>query len=258
MWRAILAKRLALLAAFTAAWELAGGGLVRGFELVDPFFISRPSLILGDLVTGLRTGRLLIDTGVTLLESLISLVVGTLTGTLAGLVFAFWKGLDDVAEPFMSALNALPRPALAPLAVLWLGLGIWSKVFVGWSLVFFVMFYNVYYGIKTIDQDVVNALRVMKATRLQMVRIVILPAVFSWIFAGLRVSVSYALIGAIIGEFVGATAGLGYQLVTAQGLLQIERLYSALVLTAVAAVGVSSAARRVEARLLKWRPTVHV
>jgi NitT/TauT family transport system permease protein len=254
----VIAYRLLVLCGGLLFWQFSAGGLIPGVRLVDPFFISSPSRIAVDLKNGFADGLLLRDVGVTVFEAFAGLAVGMVTGVAVGLAFGMWKPLEQVGEPFMAALNAMPRPAIAPLAVLWLGIGIGSKILLAWSLVFFLVFYNTYLGVKTVDQDVVNAIRVMRARPAQLVRIVILPSVFSWIFAAFRLSVSYALIGAIIGEFVGATAGLGYQLITAEGLLQTDRVYSALVLVGTIAVLLTSAAKILEDRVLKWRPQVAV
>jgi NitT/TauT family transport system permease protein len=239
-------------------WQFAAGDLVPGVRLVDPFFISSPSRIFFDLIAGLKSGVLLRDLGVTLFEAFAGLVIGMITGVVVGLLFGMWKPLEQVGEPFMAALNALPRPAIAPLAVLWFGIGFGSKILLAWSLVFFLVFYNTYLGVKTVDQDIVNAIRVMKARPVQMIRIVIFPSVFSWIFAAFRISVSYALIGAIIGEFVGATSGLGYQLISAEGLMQTDRVYTALFLVGSTAVLLTAGAKMLENRILKWRPPISV
>jgi NitT/TauT family transport system permease protein len=254
----VIIGRLLVLCIGLLVWEFAAGDLVRGVRLVDPFFISSPSRIAADLRQGFSDGILLTHVGVTLFEAFAGLLIGMITGIAAGLAFGIWRPLEQIAEPFMSALNALPRPAIAPLMVLWLGIGLASKVLLAWSLVFFLVFYNTYLGVKTIDQDIVNAMRVMRATSTQLIRIVVLPSVFSWIFAALRLSVSYALIGAIIGEFVGATAGIGYQLIAAEGLLQTDRVYSALVLVGIIAALLTTLAKMLENRILKWRPPVSV
>jgi NitT/TauT family transport system permease protein len=123
-----------------------------------------------------------------------------------------------------------------------------------WSLVFFVAFYSALQGVKSIDQDVIDAVRVMRASRRQMLRMVLLPAVFSWAFAAFKLSVGYAIIGAIVGEFVGATSGLGYQLTKAQGLLDTDRVFSIVVVTGVVAGLVLYLAQRVENAVVKWRP----
>jgi NitT/TauT family transport system permease protein len=254
----VIIGRLLVLGLGLLFWQFAAGDLVPGLRLVDPFFISSPSRIAVDLQKGFADGVLLKDVGITLFESFAGLVIGLVTGVAAGLAFGMWRPLELIAEPFMSAFNALPRPAIAPLAVLWLGIGLASKVLLAWSLVFFLVFYNTYLGVKTIDQDIINAMRVMRASRPQLIRIVVFPSVFSWIFAALRLSVSYALIGAIIGEFVGATAGIGYQLIAAEGLLQTDRVYSALILVGIAAVLLTTLAKMLENRILKWRPSVSV
>jgi NitT/TauT family transport system permease protein len=233
-------------------WQLLSG------DVLDPYFVSSPSRIAGDLQDGFADGRLIDDVATTLLEAAIGLVTGMITGILAGLALAFSRTLDRVMEPILGALNAIPRPALAPLFVLWFGLGMTSKVLVAWSLVFFVAFYNAYQGVKSIDQDVINAVRVMRAGRRQMLRIVVLPAVFSWVFAAFKLSVGYALVGAIVGEFVGATSGLGFQLTQAQGLLDTDRVFSIVVLTGIIASIVLYLADRLERVVLKWRPQVQV
>ncbi len=248
----ILAIRLFIIAAALVAWQVSSG------TLVDPYFISSPVRIGGDLAQGFATGRLLSDVGTTMLEAGIGLALGMVSGIVAGLAFAFWRTVDRVLEPILGALNAIPRPALAPLFVLWFGLGMTSKVLVAWSLVFFVAFYNAYQGVKSIDQDVINSVRVMRASRTQLLRMVVLPAVFTWVFAAFKLSVGYALVGAIVGEFVGATSGLGFQLTQAQGLLDTDRVFAIVVLTGLVAAFVLYLADRAENALLKWRPQVQM
>jgi NitT/TauT family transport system permease protein len=242
--------RLLFLVAVIGIWQLCSD------RLIDPYYISSPSRIGEDIWEGFTEGSLARDIGTTMSEAGIGLVLGMVTGIVAGLVFAVVPLLDRVLEPFVGAINAVPRPALAPLFVLWFGLGLTSKVLVVWSLVFFVAFYNAYQGVKSIDQDVINAVRVMRAGRRQMLSIVVLPAVFSWVFAAFKLSVGYAMIGAILGEFVGATSGLGFQLTQAQGLLDTDRVFSIVVVTGVLAAVVLWLAQQLENRLLKWRPQV--
>jgi NitT/TauT family transport system permease protein len=244
----VLIVRLGVIVGFFLLWQFSSG------RLIDPYFVSSPSNIAVDLFEGFSDGRLLGDVGTTMYEAGAGLIIGMVSGILVGLVFAFWPLVDKVMEPILGALNAVPRPALAPLFVLWFGLGMTSKILVAWSLVFFVAFYNAYQGIKSIDQDVINSVRVMRAGRRQLLKIVVLPAVFSWVFAAFKLSVGYALVGAMIGEFVGATSGLGYQLTQAQGLLDTDRVFSIVILTGVVAAVVLFLADRLERSLLKWRP----
>jgi NitT/TauT family transport system permease protein len=248
----IFAMRAVVIAAVLAIWQLLSG------PVLDPYFVSSPSRIAADLADGFREGNLLSDVGITMVEAAIGLVVGMVTGIVLGIAFAFWPTVDKIFEPILGAVNALPRPALAPLFVLWFGLGMSSKVLVALSLVFFVAFYNAYQGVKSIDQDVVNSVRVMRASRVALLRMVVLPAVFSWVFAAFKLSVGYALVGAIVGEFVGSTSGLGYELTQAQGLLDTDRVFAIVILTGIVASIVLFLADRAEARLLKWRPQVNI
>lgn len=248
--------RAGIVLLFLFLWELSSGDLIPQVQLIDPFFMSSPSRVLEDLGAGIASGSLLNDLRFTLTTAAIGLLLGLVTGMAVGILFAYSKIITDLFEPFMAMFNSLPRPALAPIAILWFGMGSASKIFIAWTMVFFVAFYNTFEGIKSIDATVLDAVRVMKPSRLQVVRFVVLPAVISWVFAALKLSVSMALIGTIIGEFVGSTQGLGYQLMTAQGLLQTDRVFSVFVLIAIVASALLALAGSVEKRIVKWRPDV--
>lgn len=250
--------RLILTIVFLLFWEGLTGGIYAGFSPIDPFYTSSPSRIAKELYKLFFSGSVIKDIYITLTEAISGLLIGILSGVSVGLLFAYSKRISDIFEPLMSAFNSLPRPVLAPLTVFWFGIGFLSKVFLSWSIVFFVIFYNTYLGVKSIEPEILNVLRVMGANRLQMLRIVILPSVASWIFAGLRLSVSYALIGAIIGEFVGATGGLGYQMIYAEGLLLTDRLYALVFLVGFIGLGMVELAKLVERRALRWRPEVYL
>lgn len=244
------------LAALLFLWEALAGGVHPSLSLLDPFYSSSPSRIARELYVLFFQENILKDVLVTLGEAFSGLAMGIASGVALGLLFAYSDTVSSTLEPFLSALNSIPRPALAPLVIFWFGIGIFSKIFLAWSIVFFVIFYNTYLGIRSIDPDILNVMRVMGASRLQTMRIVILPSVASWIFAGLRLSVSYALIGAIIGEFVGATAGVGYQLIYAEGLLMSDRLYALVFVVGIMGATVVEVAKRIEGKLLRWRPEV--
>ncbi|MCS7135593.1 MAG: ABC transporter permease [Nitrososphaerota archaeon] len=249
-------RRLMLLITFLFLWEALAGGIHPSFSLFDPFYSSSPTRIARELYVLFFQENILKDILITLGEAFAGLVIGIASGVALGLIFAYSEPIASTFEPLMSALNSIPRPALAPLVIFWFGIGIFSKIFLAWSIVFFVIFYNTYLGIKSIDPDILNVMRVMNASRFQTMRIVILPSVASWIFAGLRLSISYALIGAIIGEFVGATAGIGYQLIYAEGLLMSDRLYALVLIIAVMGATLVEITKRVESKLLRWRPEV--
>lgn len=245
---ALAVQRIILIFLFLAIWEFGSG------RLIDPFYISSPSLIISDLMEGFGPGGTLwLDTGLTLLESGIGLLAGLVSGLVVAIIFLEWRWLDRLLEPILAIMNAVPRPALAPLAVLWFGLSLWSKVFIAWSLVFFVVFYNAYEGGRAVNPDIVKALKVMGARKLDVLYFVTLPAVASWVFAAFKLSVAYALIGAIVGEFVGAVGGLGYQLIQAQGLLNTDRVFTVLVVTGLLAWIALTLAGLLERRMLRWR-----
>ncbi|TAK85391.1 MAG: ABC transporter permease [Betaproteobacteria bacterium] len=243
--------RFGVLGAFLIGWELLTGGWIKATSPTALYF-SSPLKIIGAFQHEYVV--LFTDLVVTLVEAFAGLVSGTITGVLIGVLFARYRLLDRVFEPFFQAVNAVPRPALAPLLVIWFGLGMSSKILASWSAVFFVVFYNVYAGVKAIDPDYIRAIRLLGASSGQIVSIVVVPSVVSWIFAALRVSVAFSLLGAIVGEFAGATEGLGYRLLVSEGLLQTDMVYAILVLLMVVGVTLTSLAQRVEKRLLRWRP----
>lgn len=250
----IVTRALVVFIAF-GAWEALAGGFGTGWSVLHPLLFSSPSRVAYDLYLIFSTGLLWTDIAVTLQEAFGGLALGMTTGFAVGLLCAFSPFTARVLEPFMAAVNAVPRVALAPIFILWLGLGPASKVVLAWVVVFFVVFYNTYQGVLSVDPDMIKAIRVAGASSRQILRIVILPSVFSWAFAALRPSLGFALIAAVAGEFVGANKGLGYHLMMAQGLLLTERIYSILLVLMVVGVIVGEGSRRIESRVLRWRPT---
>jgi NitT/TauT family transport system permease protein len=236
-------------------WEVLAGGLGSGLRVVDPVLFSRPTLVAADLHEGFRNGEFTEDLLFTLQSSMWGLALGMVSGILIGFVFAYTRWLNRLFEPLMVAFNSLPRPALGPVLVLIFGLGMASKIVLSWSIVFFVVFYNTYAGILSVDADLVKVARIMGSGRLQIFRYVIVPSVFSWVFAALRVSVAFALVGAVVGEFVGSTRGLGYQMEAARGILNSDRVYALLVILMAIGVMLTEASKVVERRLLRWRPS---
>lgn len=251
----LVARRLALIVALLVVWEAITGGFGGAFRVVDPILVSRPSGAAAELARYAGTGLLARDVVTTLQEAFAGLALGMVLGVLLGLILGYARPIAETVEPVLVALNSLPRIALAPVLILAFGLGIASKIFLAFITVFFVIFFNTYLGVQSVDPDLVKAVTVMGGGRLQLARYVVLPSVFSWIFAALRTSVSFALSGAVVGEFVGATAGLGYRMVIAAGLLDTERVYAILLLLMLVAVTLVEVAKRIEARLLRWRPT---
>ncbi len=251
-------QRLLVIVFIVFVWELTTGGIHPDFVLFPPLLASRPSLIIIDLYDYIGSGLFLKDFFFTMQAAFAGLFIGIITGVSLGLLFAYNKSIAETLDPIFIGFNSLPRPALAPLLLIWFGLGIASKIFLAWSIVFFLIFYNTLQGVRSIDPDLMKTVKVMGASRLQIMRYVILPAVFSWIFAAFRVSVSFALIGAIIGEFVGSHAGLGYRMAYSAGLFMTHRVYGILILLMFIGAFLVEISKKIENMVLKWRPQIIV
>ena len=249
-----LLGQMAVIAAALLLWEILAGGFGLGIHVIDPIFFSRPSRIAVDLFEGIREGEFTGDFAFTLEAAMWGLLLGMASGMFVGFLFAYVPLLNRLFEPLMIGFNSLPRPALGPVVVLIFGLGMVSKVVLSWSIVFFVVFYNTYAGILSVDPDLVKVARTMGSSRIQVLWFVVLPSVFSWVFAALRVSVAFALVGAVVGEFVGSTKGLGYQMMAASGFLNSSRVYSILLILMAIGVVLTEASKIIERRLLRWRP----
>lgn len=244
-----------VVAGVVAAWEATTGGFGLGWDLFPRAILAQPSQIARDVAEYAQSGLLLLDLRTTLTEAFLGFLLGTAGGVVVGLVFGYVEVLAAVLEPIMVALNSLPRITVAPIVIVWFGLGIASKVALSLFTVFFVIFFNTYLGMRNVDADLVKAVRVMGGTPRDVARMVILPSVASWIFAALRTSVSFALSGAIVGEFVGSSNGLGYRMLVAAGLLDTPRVFDIMLLLMVVGVTLVGISQRVERYLLRWRPS---
>ncbi len=250
----VILLRAALLVALLLAWEATTGGLGLGWKVFETSIVARPSAIARDFGDYARTGLLVRDVRATLSEAFLGLFLGAAGGIAVGLLFGYWTMVADVFEPIMVALNSLPRITLAPMVILWFGLGMTSKVVLSLFTVFFVIFFNTFLGVRNVDPELVRAVRAMGGGPHDVARMVVIPAVASWIFAALRTSVSFALSGAVVGEFVGSTSGLGYRMLLAAGLLRTELVFAIMLLLMVVGVSLVELSRRVERYLLRWRP----
>jgi NitT/TauT family transport system permease protein len=191
---------------------------------------------------------------VTLLET----VLAFLLGTVAGLVIGMWLALSPIAaailDPYIKAMNSMPRVILAPIFAVWFGLGIASKVALGFTLVFFIVFFNVYQGVKEVSPTVLANARMLGAGRNQLLRHVYLPSATSWVFSSLHTSVGLAFVGAVVGEYLGSSRGVGYLILQAEGTFDINTVMAGiLVLTAFALV-LDWAVGRLESHLMRWQP----
>lgn len=236
-----------------ALWEL----LTR-MGLIDPFFIAPPSDIIERLGQWIRDGSIWNHLGVTMLESFLALVIGGVLGLALGFLLGRVRILADLLDPYIKISNAMPRVVLAPLFLLWFGLGIWSKVVLGVTLVFFIVFFNTYQGIREVDRVLIDNSRMLHASERQLLRHVYLPSALTWIFASLHVSVGFAIVGAVIGEYLGASRGMGYMIAQAQGTFDTAGVFAGLVLLAVVVSIIDVLVHRVERHLLSWKPDISI
>jgi NitT/TauT family transport system permease protein len=191
---------------------------------------------------------------VTLVETLLAFGIGSVMGLLCGLWLALSPMASAILEPYIKALNSMPRIILAPIFAVWFGLGIASKVALGVTLVFFIVFFNVYQGVKEVSPVVLANARMLGANSKQLLRHVYLPSATSWVFSSLHTSVGLAFVGAVVGEYLGSSQGVGYLILQAEGTFDINTVMAGiLVLTAFALV-LDALVGKVEKRLMKWQP----
>ena len=252
--------QLAMLVAIFVTWQvLSQPGLVPPFVWDNPdraaFFFGEPVRIFRVIWVWFSEGEIYKHLWVTLQETALAFVIGSV----AGLAMGLWLGLSPTAsalfDPYITAMNAMPRVVLAPIFMVWFGLGIWSKVALGVTLVFFIVFFNVYQGVKEVSPVVLNNTVMLGANRKQLLRHVYLPSATSWVFSSLHIAVGMAFVGAVVGEYLGSASGIGYLIQQAEGAFDINTVFAGiLVLTAFALV-LDFAVTKVEKRLLVWRPT---
>jgi NitT/TauT family transport system permease protein len=244
----VLASQVALGLAIVAIWQ----GLVAA-GVLDPFFVSRPSAIAVRIAQWISTGSLWGHLVTTVEESLLGLLVGAILGIALGFALARAPFVAAVCDPYIKMLNAIPRVVLAPLFLLWLGLGIWSKVALAVTLVFFVMFFNTYQGVRDADRVLIDNVRMLGASERQLVRHVLVPSALTWIFSSLQTSLGFAMVGAVVGEYLGATRGLGYVISQAEGTFDTTGVFAGMTVLAIVVVVASAGVTRLEQWLLRWK-----
>jgi len=241
--------RFVIIGGFLLLWEIASG------RWIEPFLISSPSRILSSLVTGFTSGDLIQHTWVTFQEIAIGFPVGAISGIALGYSFGRSRLLAEIFEPIIIALNGIPRTALAPLFIVWLGIGLWSKVGVVFLLTFFLNFFNTYTGMRQMDREYVDLANLMGVRGWKLTFKVILPAISPYVFTGIRTSIPFAVIGAIVGEFVASQAGLGTVIVNAQTNLNTPVAFAALVWISVVGLLLYGAVGLAARRWAPWADT---
>jgi NitT/TauT family transport system permease protein len=245
-------------------------------DLLDPYFISKPSeifeqfLILSCLKSKLGVfngwfngdfakcmahteNNLWIATGVTLKNTFFGFVTGVTSGFAAGLVLGRSDRLSAIFQPFITAVNSIPRIALAPIIVLAFGIGDTSKVVTSWIVVVFLVFFNTFEGARSIDEGFVNAARLLGASEWQITRTVVIPSTMAWVFASLTPAISFALIGVIVGEFIGAERGIGRLIIESEARGEASGMMVAVTILMIVGVVLSAGIKRLQTHLLRWR-----
>lgn len=247
--RAMWPWHLGLLALIFGSWHV-----LTSTQVLPPFFFGEPWVVAQRIADWFVGGKIYPHLGVTLLETVLAFAIGTLLGLATGL----WLGLSPFAarllDPYITAINSMPRVILAPIFALWLGLGIWSKVLLGVTLVYFIVFFSVYHGVREVSPTVLANARMLGATRRQLLRHVYLPSATSWVFASLHTSVGMAFVGAVVGEYLGSASGVGYLILQAEGVFDVNTVFAGVLVLTFAALLLDRVVTLAERKLLNWRP----
>ncbi len=248
-----------LLALFSFWWAMTKPGLLPNVMFDNDrqaaFFFGEPLKVMARIWAWfVADADIYRHLAVTLIETLLAFAIGSVLGLASGLWLALSPLASAILEPYVKALNSMPRIILAPIFAVWFGLGIASKVALGVTLVFFIVFFNVYQGVKEVSPVILANARMLGASPRQLLRHVYLPSATSWVFSSLHTSVGLAFVGAVVGEYLGSSQGVGYLILQAEGTFDINTVMAGiLVLTAFALV-IDAGVSHVERRLMKWQP----
>ena len=259
-WRVRAGQWGLLVAVFIFWWLMTKPGLVPPFFFENDsqaaFFFGEPDQIFLRIWEWFAGGEIYRHLFVTLYETLMAFVIGTVSGLFVGLWLARAPTAAAVLDPFIKGLNSMPRVILAPIFAVWFGLGPASKIALGVTLVFFIVFFNVYQGVREVNPTVLASARMLGATNRQLMRTVYIPSAMSWVFSSLHTSVGMAFVAAVIGEYLGSAEGVGYLILQAETTFDMNTVMAGiLVLTAFALV-IDRAVTELERRFMRWQPAV--
>ena len=249
-----------LAAIFVFWWAMTKPGLIPAFFFSDDsqaaFFFGEPVIILQRIWEWFAGGEIYSHLGVTLYETVMAFVIGTVAGLAVGLWLALSPVAAAVADPFIKGFNSMPRVILAPIFAVWFGLGPASKIALGFTLVFFIVFFNVYQGVREVNPNVLASAKMLGATRRQLLRYVYLPSAMSWVFSSLHTSVGMAFVAAVIGEYLGSAEGVGYLILQAETTFDMNTVMAGILVLTACALILDRIVTEVEKRLMRWQPTV--
>jgi NitT/TauT family transport system permease protein len=250
---AVWAGRIGLAVVILGGWQLC-----TAVGLVDKFFFGQPTGIAQSLVNyfrnGTEFGSYYYNIWITVQEALIGFVVGTVTGVLLGVLLGQSRYLADVLGPYIKIVNAIPRIVLGAIFIVAFGIGTTPKILLAAVLVFFVVFFNAFQGAREADRNILANAKVLGASRFQVIRHVIVPSALSWIIASLHTALGFAIVGALVGEVLGAKSGLGLVITTAQNNFDPDGVYATMFVVAVLVLGAEWLMAKLERRVLAWRP----
>jgi len=241
--------QLAVVVVLFGSWEGFGRA-----GIIDPFYFSMPSSIVARIWEWFTAGDIYTHLAITLAETILSFGIGTLMGISLGLWLGLSKLAAEVLDPFIKIVNAIPRILLAPIFVMWFGLGLTSKVALGATMVLFITFFNTYQGVREVNPVILANARLLKASRLSLLRHVYVPSATSWILSSLRASVGMAVMGAIVAEYLGSSAGLGHLIAQAEGVFDATGVFSGIVVLSAFVIALDRSVDALEGKLLVWRP----
>jgi NitT/TauT family transport system permease protein len=250
----VLASRVVIPVAVIFGWEYFSGDPAEPHVLIDSFFVSEPSAVWNALTRWIDQGILFESIRATVTAMLYGFALGSLFGVIVGFALGSSPLLSDIFRPYVAALNAIPRMALVPLFILWFGFGLGSKVAVVSVIVFFLVFFATYEGVRDVEQRLLDVLKVMDASRFDLHTKVRLPSAATWIIQGLRVSVPYSLVAAVTAEMIGASTGLGYLIQRSAGNFFTEGVFAGIFVLVLIAIALSAVVTLLERRLLRWKP----
>lgn len=243
-----LAGQVALGAAIVVSWqELVNSGKL------DKFFFSRPSDIAGRIAQWFRTGSIWPHLITTVEEAALAFLLGAASGMIFGFALARSPKLSALVDPYIRVVNALPRVVLAPIFLLWFGLGIWSKIALGITVVFFIVFFNTHQGVRDVDRVIVDNARMLGASEWQLTRHVLIPSALTWVFSSLHISIGFAMIAVVVGEYLGAARGVGYLISQAEGTFDTTGVFAGMAVLSAVVLLVGWGVDRLERHLLRWK-----
>ncbi|MCL5263927.1 MAG: ABC transporter permease [Chloroflexi bacterium] len=244
----VMALRIGALIVFVGSWETASS-----LKWINPFFVSRPSDIIFRAYTWLSSGYVLSHTAITIVETFFAFVLGALLGAILAFLLYRSSIVDQALMPYLMILNAMPRIIFAPIFILWFGLGLTSKVVLGISIVIFIVFFSIYTGLKEVDQNLINKVRLMGGSEKDVLLEVLIPSALSWLFSSLKTSVGFALVGAIVGEYMGSANGLGHIIAFAEGMFDATGVFAGLFILSFVVIAINWCMERVENHFTAWR-----